>query len=122
MRCERHAYQQFREVADARAFGRIRPAMIENELALAVTLQIERTGRRDFALRSDAHHQVTRRPSGGTRRAFRFLHRPQPVPIDEGRVVRREQRVPVLARNVADSIDDRDIGLAGLERFWIFDF
>ena len=41
---ERHADQQLRVVGDARALGRVGPAPVEHELALAVLLQVERHG------------------------------------------------------------------------------
>ena len=114
MRSEGHSDQQLGEIADSRALGGVGPSVIEDELTLAMALQIERARRGDFPLGADAHDQMARRPSGVARRALGFLHRPQPVPIEKGRVVRCEQRVPILARHVADALDNRDIGFAGL--------
>ena len=52
--------------------------------------------------------QMARAPSAGPHRALGFLHREQPVPIDEGAVVLGQQRVPILARDAIDALDDGD--------------
>ena len=45
VRRERHARQQFWIVADAAAFGRVSPSVVEHELAHAVALEVERARR-----------------------------------------------------------------------------
>ena len=109
MRRERHADHNFREVAQAGALGRVGPSVIEDELAHAVSLQVERTRGDDLFFGTLANDQMIRRPSGVARGRARLLHRAQPVPFDERRVVGREQTVPRVARDFVDSLDDCDI-------------
>ena len=55
--------QELRVVLDAGALRGLRPAVIEDELALAVALHVERT-RADQATAVVAERQVLRQPSG----------------------------------------------------------
>ena len=48
MRRERHADQNLREVAEPGALGRVGPSVIEDELAHAVSLEVERAGGDDL--------------------------------------------------------------------------
>src|SRR5258708_23155577 len=109
MRCERHSYHYFGEVADAGTLGRVGPSVIEDELAHTVSLQVERARGDDLLLGTLANDQMIRRPSGVTRRRAGLLHRAQPIPFDERGVVGHEQTLPRIARNLVDSLDDCDI-------------
>src|SRR5260370_3992972 len=109
MRRERHADHYFRKVAQPGTLGRIGPSVIEDELAHAVSLQVERTGGDDLFFWPLATDQMVRGPSGVARRGAGLFHRAQPVPFDEWGVVGGEQTVPRGAGNFVDSFDDCNI-------------
>jgi len=60
-RCEGDPCQQLGVVGDARPFGGLRPAVVENEFSLTVQLDIQRTGRDDTIL--FANHEGPRYPA-----------------------------------------------------------
>src|SRR5258708_30217691 len=105
MRRERHAYHDFRKVADAGAFGSVGPSVIENELAHTVSLQVERARGDDLFFWTLSHDQMIRRPSGVACGRAGILHRAQPVPFDERGVVGAEQTVPRIAWDFVDALD-----------------
>ncbi len=109
MRRERHADHYFGKVAEAGALGRVGPSVIENELAHAVGLEVERARGDDLFFGTLANDEMIRRPSGVARGRAGLLHRAQPIPFDKRRVVGREQTVPHLAGDFVDSFDDCDV-------------
>ena len=109
MRRERHTDDNFREVSETGALGRIGPSVIEHELAHAVSLEVERACGDDLFFGTLANDQMIGGPSGVPRRRAGILHRAQPIPFDERRVIGREQIVPRITGNFVDSLDDCNI-------------
>src|SRR5208337_5584315 len=64
MRRERHSHKNFREVADACALGRVGPSVVEDELAHAVRLEVERARGDDLPFWTLANDEMVRGPSG----------------------------------------------------------
>ena len=90
-RRERHADQQLRVVGDARALRGVGPAAVEDELALAVALHVERAGGHQAP--ALAHHAGARRPAGLARpTAPALLERGEPLPLEERRARPRRAR------------------------------
>ena len=89
-RRERNADEQLRVVADARALGGVGPAVVEDELALAVRLDVERARREQaFAVPRD---QRPRAASPSRRRRRPRLERREPTPTRETANRRRRAR------------------------------
>ena len=103
---ERNPDHQLGKIADAGLLGRVGPSVIEDELAHAVSFEIERTRGDDSFLRAFANDEMIGGPSGLPRCGAGMFHREEPVVFEERGIVGREQSVPYLARNFLDSLDD----------------
>ena len=105
---------ELRVVRDAEPLGVARPLMIEDELALAVSLHVERHRGDDLAALAD--DERAREPADLRRDAPRLLERREPRPPHERAVSRRQQPVPRVLRNRAHAVHHLDRDLALLHR------
>jgi len=96
-RRERHRDQELRIVREAGTRRRRGPALVEDELAQAVRLHVERRAAHELLV--PPHRQVLRVPPGPSARAPRVLERRQPGRLEERRPV-RHQRVPGGGRKI----------------------
>jgi hypothetical protein len=96
---KRYPDQQLRVVGDACALRRLRPTMVEHELAHAVCLDVEGTGPDQLA--TTPQRQVLGQPAGPSGNAPRILERSEPLPFEEGRAV-ADERVPRLGADIRD--------------------
>ncbi len=85
--------QQLRVVGNAAALRGLGPAVIEDELPLAVTLHVERA-RADQTV-AVAQHEVLRQPAGRGRDAAGLFEGREPAPLEKGRAI-TDQRIPCL--------------------------
>jgi len=106
-RSEGHAHEQLRVVGEARAQGRVGPGPVEDELAFAVALHVQRAGRhRPAGL--VARHQRSGQPARPAAHAARLLQGGQELPLQEGRLV-AHQRVPRCGVDPNDPVLEADL-------------
>src|SRR5438094_3572434 len=97
--------QQLRVVGNARARRGGGPVLVEDELAQAVALHVERAGP-DQAL-ALPERQEARQPAGRGGGGARVLEDREPLPLEEGRAV-TDQPVPRRARDVAHRFEEAE--------------
>ena len=97
---EGHADQHLRVVVDAGAVRGLGPGVVEDELALAIGLEVHRAGR-DQPPVGREEREVLGAPAAPTADAARLLQGGEPVPLEKRRL-RPDERVPRLARHVVD--------------------
>src|SRR5262249_12734955 len=90
---------QLRVVPNAPALRGGRPVVVEDELALAVGLHVERTAADQPV--AFPQRQMLWQPSGVGSDGPGLLEDREPVPLEEGRPV-ADQRIPGVARDVAE--------------------
>src|SRR5262249_30997335 len=97
---ERDCDDELRIVREPRTFGRGCPGPIEDELALAVVLEVRRNRSNELTL--FPKRQMVREPAGVDADARRELERLEPSPSKKGRLVAPIERVPRRLGDLAD--------------------
>jgi 4-amino-4-deoxy-L-arabinose transferase-like glycosyltransferase len=95
--------QEFRVVANPGPLGGFRPGVVEDELAEAVALHVERAGR--DRPRAVPEHQVAGKPARFGRDAPGLLERGEPAPFEERRCI-ADQGVPFLRVDFGEALEE----------------
>ena len=103
-RRERDRRDELRVVAHARALRGVGPGPVEDELAVAVGLEVERH-RADEAARAAPREHDARHAAGARTDAVRRLERGEKGVLEK-RVVLARQPIPLGGRNGRDAVDD----------------
>ena len=115
-RREGHGDDQLRVVFEVQPrLGEVREAVVEDELALAVALDVRRRGRDQLV--APPHPEVHRHPAAFGAHAPGLFQRVEPVEQQERRRIAAGERAPALLTEIADGLVAPELErVAGLRR------
>ena len=112
---ERYRQDELRVVSDPEAVREVRPAPVEDELALAVRLRVRGRGR-DEVLAGRAllvQREMLGDPAGRLTDALGLLEAVEPRVLEERRAALAKERIPGLPRDVLDAGYDAEAEALG---------